>query len=427
MRLLTFVLIAVAAQAQVYFSVPGPDAPELAPRGPFSVGVRTLNFIHRNQPDILKFDAATGKAPLTDRALTIELWYPATIPAGQEEKTIYKSAMFGTNNPAGTLEINGKALRDAPPVPNQRFPLVIVSHGYPGSRTFMTYLTENLASKGYVVAAIDHTDSVFGEVRGFPSTLLNRANDQLFTIDSIAALGLADSDNVAIVGYSMGGYGALASAGAGYSRNSGLATVVPGGYMEDWFSDSAKYKTFNRDRIKAVVAIAPWGEQPPNNAWDEQGLAGIRIPSLFIVGDHDDVAVYDTGVKRAFERAVNSDRCMLVYEDARHNVGANPAPPGLTDLRIIQGFEEPVWRKDRITAINQHFITAFLDLYLKHDGTKRDYLHVAPARSSDGKWTLARGAQDAGYSTGKDAEGNLFWKGFQRRWALGMNMTCVKP
>ncbi len=44
----------------------------------------------------------------------------------------------------------------------KRFPLVFVSHGYPGSRYFMTYLT-NLESKGYVVAAIDHTDSVFWE------------------------------------------------------------------------------------------------------------------------------------------------------------------------------------------------------------------------------------------------------------------------
>ena len=67
------------------------------------------------------------------------------------------------------------------------FPLVVVSHGYPGSRTFMTWLTENLASKGYVVAAIDHTDSVFGAQRAFTSTLLNRAEDQVFTIDALTA------------------------------------------------------------------------------------------------------------------------------------------------------------------------------------------------------------------------------------------------
>ena len=424
--------LAAASQAPVYFSVPGPDAPELARRGSFPVGVRTLDVVHPNQVDILKFDKTTGKAPLYDRPLRLEVWYPAVIPPGKEEKTTYVSAMFGTQNAGGTFEIAGKALRDAAPVSGQKFPLVVVSHGYPGSRTFLTYLTENLASKGYVVAAIDHTDSVFGEVRGFPATLLNRSADQLFTIDAIAANsvfgGLADVTNVAIVGYSMGGYGALTSAGAGYSKASALSSAVPGGYIDDWFADSLKFQAIRRDHIKAIVAIAPWGEQPPYNAWDEKGLAGIRIPSLFIVGDHDDVADYDQGVKRAFERAVHSDRCMLVYEGARHNTGGNPPPPGLTDLRFVQGFEEPVWRKDRITAVNQHFITAFLDLQLKHDAAKGDYIHVAPARSGDGKWNLPQGTPDTGaFSTGRDAQGNPFWKGFQRRWALGLEMSCAAP
>ena len=429
---LCFSLIATAQP--VYFSVPGPDAPELAKRGPFSVGVRTLELLHRDQVDILKFDKATGKAPLYDRPLNVEVWYPAAIPAGREEKTTYVSAMFGTQNAGGSFDIAGKALRDAPPVSGQKFPLVVVSHGYPGSRTFMSYLTENLASKGYVVAAIDHTDSVFGEVRPFPSTLLNRSADQLFTIDAIGALasdrssfliGLADAGNVAIIGYSMGGYGALTSAGAGFSSTGGIAAAVPGGYIGDWLAASPKYQAIRRDHIKAIVAIAPWGEQPPYNAWDEKGLAGIRIPSLFIVGDHDDVAVYDAGVKRAFDRAIHSERCMLVFEGARHNTGANPPPPGLTDLRFVQGFDEPVWSKNRIIAINQHFITAFLDLNLKHDQTRSDYLHVAPAHSGDGKWTLPQGTPDTGaYSTGRDAEGNSFWKGFQRRWALGLEMSC---
>jgi predicted dienelactone hydrolase len=150
--------------------------------------VRTVDIIHRNQIDILKFDMVTGKAPLYDRPLKLEVWYPAVIPPGKEEKTTSVSAMFRTQNTGGTFDIAGKALHDAPPAGGQRFPLVIVSHGYPGSRTFLSYLTENLASKGYVVAAIDHTDSVFGEVRPFSGTLLNRANDQLFTIESIGAL-----------------------------------------------------------------------------------------------------------------------------------------------------------------------------------------------------------------------------------------------
>ena len=39
----------------------------------------------------------------------------------------------------------------------------------------------------------------------------------------------------------------------------------------------------------------------------------------------------------------------------------------MTSFVTREFFDEPVWRKDRITAINQHFVTAFLDLNLKGD------------------------------------------------------------
>ena len=428
----TFLPLADRFQAQQpsYFSVPPADAPELAHRGAYSVGVRTIELTHPDQVDILRFDSQTGKAPLYNRVLPVEVWYPATIPAGNPESTTYISAMPGGS---GTFEIRGKALRDALPLRGTRFPLVVVSHGYPGSRTFLTYLTENLASKGYVVAAIDHTDSIFGAVKEFQSTLLNRSGDQLFTIQALGKLsadpasfvyGLVDATNTAVIGYSMGGYGALASAGAGYSKTSPLMKFVPGNYLSDWTADSPKFQALDRKMVKAIVAIAPWGEQPPYLAWDAGGLAALRVPSLFIVGDHDDVAGYVNGVKRVFEGAVNSQRYMLVYDNARHNTGGNPPPPDVAlDYRMIQSFDEPVWRKDRIIAINQHFITAFLDLYLKGNQSRQKYLQVPVPKSNEGEWKVPNGARDEGaFSTGRDADNSPFWPGFQRRWALGLEL-----
>jgi alpha-beta hydrolase superfamily lysophospholipase len=306
-----------------------------------------------------------------------------------------------------------------------------VSHGYPGSRFFLSYLTENLASKGYVVAAIDHTDSVLGAVKPFPSTLLNRSSDQLFTVAAVEELsrhtghflnGLVDDSNVAIVGYSMGGYGVLASGGAGYSAQSVLATsFVPGGYMTAHSAGNAAYQAGLRKEVKAIVAISPWGAQPPYNAWDAAGLAGIHIPPLVIAGDQDDVSDFPNGIKPAFEKTINSDRCMLVYENARHNVGGNPPPPeALPGFTTREYFDEPVWRKDRITAINQHFITAFLDLKLKGDASRGSYLHVTPEKSNEGTWPLKQG-ESAG---SKYSDGGTYWKGFQRRWALGLEMHC---
>jgi hypothetical protein len=115
---------------------------------------------------------------------------------------------------------------------------------------------------------------------------------------------------------------------------------------------------------------------------------------------------------------------LLVYENARHNTGGNPPPPNIAlDFKTEQFFDEPVWRKDRITAINQHFITAFLDLRLKGDQSKRPYLYFPLAHSNDGKWPVAPNTPD----TGAFSKGDDFWPGFQRRWALGLEMTCIAP
>ena len=66
-----------------------PDAPELAARGDYSVGVRTLEAVNPDQLDVL---AVTPEAPNPryDRPLTLEVFYPGTVPAGQEARTTYE-------------------------------------------------------------------------------------------------------------------------------------------------------------------------------------------------------------------------------------------------------------------------------------------------------------------------------------------------
>jgi dienelactone hydrolase len=382
------------AQTQ-YFSVPQVDAPSLARFGTHDVGVRTIEITNPQQPDILKLDPATKVAPLADRTLKVEVWYPAQLKAGEQAHTVYVSPMAGRAARADmpkTFEIPGKAARDAAPKTGATYPLVIVSHGYPGSRTFLSYLTENLASKGYIVAAIDHTDSVFGEVRGFQSTLVNRAPDQIFTLKTLSSSkdlflsSIVDPSKAAIIGYSMGGYGAMASGGAAYGPTGGMLKQLP------------LPKATPPENLKAIVAIAPWGAQPPIEAWSQESAKGLKLPSLFIVGDNDDVSGYEQGVKKLYNWSTASNRCMVTYQNARHNVGGNPAPANVAlDFQGRESFEEPVWRKDRITAINQHFITAFLDLNLKGDAAMQAYFKP-------------------------DEKGA--WPGFQRRWFLGLEVGC---
>ena len=397
--------------AQEYFGDLRPDAPELAARGSLPVGVRTLVAEHADQPDVLRYSDANPN-PRYTRKLTLEVWYPATLAAGQKEHTVYNDVLgSGPNDPARPntpFQFNGRAARDAAPVAG-RYPLVIVSHGYPGSRLQMSYLTENMASKGYVVVAIDHPESTRADKAGFASTLLNRRLDDLFVLDSVAAwakpgsgnflAGVADAGNVALIGYSMGAYGALNTVGAGVSA--AAAAFVPGGKLAVNQQGNADYESRRDGRIKAVVAFAPWGGA--HKVWDAEGLAGVRTPILFITGDQDDVAGYKDGVVRIFEGAVNADRYLLTYQGGRHNSAPNPPSPAMwSSFDDFMSYSEPVWDSRRINNINQHFVTAFLGIHLKAQPLQ-PYLELPPL-TADG--------------TIKPDPG--LWKGFPKRAALGL-------
>ena len=102
-RTFAFVLLFAAA------SVAGAAPADLAKPGKFAVGVTTIQ----------SFDTARN------RILTSELWYPAKT-AGRDA-TIRKGV----------------------------FPLVMMAHGFCGSRLNYQYLTTHLASHGFIVAAVD--------------------------------------------------------------------------------------------------------------------------------------------------------------------------------------------------------------------------------------------------------------------------------
>lgn len=379
-----------------------PDAPELAARGDHQVGVATLDFINKGQIDIL--NSKDGVDSLYDRPIKVEIWYPAIVPADVKELVTYNEVMGTSNNPKRPLipfTFKGRALRDAVHAStNEAFPLVVVSHGYVGSRLLMTYLTENLASKGYVVVAIDHTESTFKDAAPFQSTLLNRSKDILFVLNQIGELGKADSghflsgfvdaNNTAIIGYSMGGYGVLNAAGAGYSdfainffagMTGGNKALAARGYKNEQYTASID------PRIKAVVAFAPWGMV--QNVWDAEGLKGLKTPTFFIAGSQDDISGYEKGIKAIYSGAINADRYLLTYENARHNVAPNPPPvealkPGLPFDEYYR-YAEPAWDERRINNINQHFVTAFLGIHLK----QKDYSKFLSLKekSNDENWT----------------------------------------
>lgn len=397
--LLLFVILPLALPAQFVYGDLLPDAPELAARGPHAVGVRTLTLTNPGQPNILA--AKDGVIPNYDRPLKVEVWYPAdTDPAALTQYDEVMGQSSDTTRPIIPFTFTGRATRDAAPKKgNAPYPLVIVSHGYTGSRYLMTYLTENLASKGYVVVAIAHTESTFTDAGPFPSTLYFRAIDIRFTINEMERLsqpgadsfltGLADAGNTGIIGYSMGGYGVLNVGGAGYSPQLGafFASRVGGNTIINQHVIGDPAYPGADPRVKAIVALAPWGENA--RMWNDQGLQNLKIPTFFIAGSQDDISGYETGIKAIFDGAVNAERYLLTYEGARHNVAPNPAPPealapGL-HLDEYLRYADSVWDTRRMNNVNQHFITAFLGSKLMGKADYVKYLEL-PADANNSKW-----------------------------------------
>jgi predicted dienelactone hydrolase len=228
-------IAAPAAQA-------GPDAtPRLslpAPTGPHRVGTTSLHLVDDSRTDPL---APTPRV----RELMVRLWYPAApsqqpaaaylTPGVASVSVDFLRAVTGADLPADLLSFPTDSLQDPPASPGARRPVVLFSHGFGVSAALNTALHEELASRGYVVAAIDHT---FDTAVDFPDGRLEvqkpgliiddllhevRATDLSFVLDQLTALaaghnpdaehrrlprglaGMLDLTRVGAYGHSLGG------------------------------------------------------------------------------------------------------------------------------------------------------------------------------------------------------------------------------
>ena len=401
-----------------------PGAPELAAYGDLPVGVRQLEMVNPDQINILAIDPAAPKPdtmPMYDRPLTVEMWYPAAQGASGDT-TLRAYLRDGTTE----VSLQGRAMRDAQAAsPDAAYPLVLISHGYPGNRFLLSHLAENIASKGYVVASIDHTDSTYRTQAAFGSTLVNRSLDQLFVLEEMAKMGaeggdfagLYDAQNTGLIGYSMGGYAAVITAGGGVTEASvGYPWGGPHGTLGIHQAGSETHKALPDARIKTAVAFGPWGMN--TGFWNAEGLAGIGIPMMFIAGSQDDVSLYENGVRALWENASNLPHALLTYENGGHNSGAPmPAPAESFYFNADKGFDisehytDPVWNTARMNNIAQHFVTAWLDQRLKGDADKASYLELVES-SNAGVWSMNE--------DGTPKEDHSYWKGFAKGTAKGL-------
>jgi predicted dienelactone hydrolase len=246
-----------------------------------AVGVRTLDLDDASRPT-----PAHGPYPaLPSRHLPTEVWYPT---AGTPGRT---------------------PVRDAPPA-HGRFPLVVFAHALLDFRIDETYVLAHLASRGFVVAALDFplTNLATAEPR-LLSDLQNQPGDVTFVIDELLRRasthgewlqGRIERRRIGVAGYSYGG-----------------ATVVLLGY----------HPTLRDRRVRAVLALAPF------SCFGSDGFYRHGRPRLMVAqGDQDVLVPYADNGLRTFEGAVRSPRELVTLVNASHTAfsGAVTAPSMLS-------------------------------------------------------------------------------------------------
>ncbi|MCX7298890.1 MAG: dienelactone hydrolase [Rhodobacterales bacterium] len=396
-----------------------PDAPELVAFGPHCIGVRTITVINPGQPDVVR--ATETEVPVYDRALKVEIWYPAaddTVPGGT-----YNTVLRDGVTPA---VLSGRAAQDAAVRTGGRFPLVIISHGHPGNRFLLSPYAENLASKGYVVASIDHRDSTYDDLGAFGATLVHRPWDLKAVLDQLAGRGddlgaVTDTSRTAVIGYSMGGYGALIFSGGGLTATSpDREFAPPQRLLARNVAGTETLAQLLDDRMTAAVTFGPWGRNA--DLWDAAGLSQIAKPQLIIAGSQDDVSDYGA-IRKIFTETKGTTRHLLTFEAANHNAGAPmPAPdeswaisPKLGHAPFFH-YADPIWDTVRMNNISAHFITAFLGQHLKGDAGMAAFLDLAP-NAADGV-----SLRD---ETGARLPGDTYWAGFAPRTAAGLRFETL--
>jgi dienelactone hydrolase len=169
----------------------------------------------------------------------LRFWYPA---AGSQkcQQAPYTSAAiwnyFAQLERTPLPEIKTNSCWNAP-MANGLHPVVVFTHGYTGTFTDYTFLFEDLASRGYIVASVDHTyeatavqfpdgrmmKSVFGshlghnlrsDTQAMTSAVSIRLGDLKFVVDELEHLnsradspfrGRLDISRLALAGHSLGG------------------------------------------------------------------------------------------------------------------------------------------------------------------------------------------------------------------------------
>jgi len=210
-------------------------------------------------------------------------------------------------------------------------PLVVMSHGFASDRKFMAYLARHLASYGLAVATLEHPGSnaasIFAKraairlplVRRKPllpaSEFIERTQDISFLLDELAKRNQQsgplqnqlNTNQVTLIGHSLGGQTALALAGAELDLDSLRAACKTQNPLlqtpADWLQCSAATLPDRRlnlrdSRVAQVIAINPL----IGYSFGDQGLAQVQTPTLVVSSTSDAVTPAPSNQLRQFDQ-----------------------------------------------------------------------------------------------------------------------------
>lgn len=231
--------------------------------------------------------------------------------------------------------------------PNQ--PLVIISHGFGSNRRFLAYLARHLASYGITVAALDHpgsnvTSLAAASISSNPADLLSpqefidRPKDISFLLNELEKINRSpgilsnkfNTEQVTIIGHSLGGYTALAVAGAQLELDK-LKEVCQhnlpiGQALGDWIQCAAAQlseKQINlRDRrIVSAIALNPL----VGNIFGSNSLSTINIPTLILMGTEDLITPGINHQLRPFMQLKDSKYLLTAIGGTHLSIGEPPS------------------------------------------------------------------------------------------------------
>ena len=277
------------------------------------------------EPDATRGEHAVGNTTLVfedaarARELVLEVWYPAV-----------EGSLESWNRPLPVVQ-PVRSARDAELLLADRRPLLLMSHGALGFRYAQAWLATNLASHGYLVAAVDHPGSMRGNLTGEGMfTLWNRALDISAVLDHLLAderfADAIDPARIAFASHSAGGHTGLLLAGAQFDPAAFRAYRLkrpPGDIYADRLApmedidlatDPTPYERSYRDRrIRAFVLMAP----SPIPGFRVESLRAIERPMHIYASKRDEINPLDAHARVV---ANNVPTARLEMFDAGHFV-----------------------------------------------------------------------------------------------------------